>query len=229
MIPRQPPIPERPAVLILHAVKEHERLIGIGMLALLLKGSHDKRIFSRRLHESRFFGALFYHPVDVLQNFIKELLAMGFLTAIDIGSAYPMPVLQLTPAGSYALENRTEISLPTERTYKPLVLNETTRATIELFRQLRNIPAVAQQRTLAESTIWMHLTTAVKLGLLTPEEIVDEKVIRLIRTARDKLKPKGLKELKAALPESISYEEIRCVTAAQEGASTSEPRDVQDM
>ena len=213
MIPKQPPIPERPALPILSAVHEHERRIGIGMLALLLKGSHDKRISGRGLYESRFFGALFYHPVDVLQNFIRELLAMGFLTTINVGSAYPMPVLQLTAAGRYALENKTEIFLPAERTFRPIVLNETTKASIELFRQHRDIKAVAQQRGLAESTIWMHLTTAVKLGLLTPEEIVDEAVISLIRAAKGRLNPKGLKELKAALPESISYEEIRCVLA----------------
>lgn len=214
MIPKQPPTPEHTAQIILDAVKAHEHQLGIGSLALILKGSKDKRITNRQLTTSQFFGAFFYHPPDVIQNFIKELLTMGFLTTTNISmSSYPIPVLTLTDAGKYALEHKINIDLRAQRTVKPIALNDSARETLDLFQQTKSVRAVAQQRTLAESTIWTHLITCIKLGLISAADIIDQNRIKLILDARTRTNAKGLKEIKEALPRDLSYGEIQCVLA----------------
>jgi len=212
-IPKQEPTAEKPALLILHAVAEYERQLGIGSLAVVLKGSKSKRVFDRKLYTSKVFGALFYHPVDVIENFIKQLIQKGFLAKADVGFQYPSPVLVLTSEGRTTLQENKDIPLEMKRTIAPLVLNDSARVTIDLFRQLKSVSVVAQQRQLAESTIWEHLIIAVKLGLLAPTEVVEPEKARLIIETNNHLQPKGLKELKTALPENISYDEIRCVLA----------------
>lgn len=213
------PTRENAGFIILNAVALHERQLGIGGLALVLKGSKNKRIFDKKLYMSRFFGALFYRPVDIIENFIRQLLRMDLLATMDLGISYPFPVLVLTPAGRKALEDKLFIQLVEERTLKPVILNESVRITLELFKQLKNVSAVAEKRGLAESTIWTHLITAVKLGLLKAADVVDEQKVRLIIETRARLKPKGLKELKAALPENFTYEEIRCTMADAVGGN----------
>ena len=211
MTVHQEPLPEHPAMLILHAVTLHERQLGMGSLALVLKGSKSKRVFDRKLYASRLFGALFYHPVDVIEHFIKQLVQKGFLATVDLGFQYPAPVLVLTLEGRNALQQNSDIKLEVRRTIKPLVLSDSASLTIDLFRQTKSVPEVAQQRQLAESTIWDHLIIGVTLGMLAPTNVVEQEKARLILETNTRLKPKGLKELKEALPETISYEEIRCV------------------
>ena len=46
---------------VLLAMQAHPKCVGVDALALLLKGSRSKRLAVRKLHESRFFGSLFYH------------------------------------------------------------------------------------------------------------------------------------------------------------------------
>ena len=208
------PTPEHTSQIILRAVTEHERKLGIGTLALVLKGSKDKRVFGRELYTSHFFGALFYHPIDVLENFIKQLIQMDFIKTGDFGvGVYPAPVLCITSAGKEALEKNMDISLQVVRSFKPDHLSDSVRETLTLFRQVRTISAVAQQRKLTESTIWGHLTTAVKFGMLQPSDVVDASKVKLINETYLRLKTQGLKELKLALPERVSYDEIRCVLA----------------
>jgi uncharacterized protein YpbB len=210
-IPKQEPAQEHPAVLILNAIADYERQLGIGSLALVLKGSKSKRVFNRQLYASKVFGALFYHPLDVIENFIKQLVMQGYLKIVNIGDRYAVPVLELAPAGREVLEQHHDIPLQVVRT--PPALNESARITVQLFQKLQSIPKVAELRRLTQSTVWDHLNTAVKLGVLKATEVVEPQKVQLILETNTRLKPKGLKELKEALPEGILYEEIRCALA----------------
>jgi superfamily II DNA helicase RecQ len=208
MIPKQEPAQEHPSVLILNAVADYERQLGIGSLALVLKGSKSKRVLNRQLYASKVFGALFYRPLDVIENFIKQLVVQKYLKIVNIGERYVVPVLVLTTAGREALEQGHDISLQVVRT--PPALNESARITVQIFQTLRSVAKVAELRGLAQSTVWDHLITAVKLDKLKATDVVEPQKVQLILKTKDRLKPKGLKELKAALPEDITYEELRC-------------------
>ncbi len=203
---------EQTAQIILNAVQFHERQVGIGFLALILQGSKSRRVFDRQLHNSRFFGALFYYSVDVIENFIKQLIQCELVTAVNIGYKFFVPVLQITDAGKKALEEKQEIQLQDVRMIEPLVIGESAKHSMHLFQQLKSVLAVAKFRGLAESTIWEHLIVAIKLGLLRPSDVVEQQKIAIILETKHRLKTTGLKDLKEALPADISYGEIRCAT-----------------
>ncbi|MEK6963338.1 MAG: helix-turn-helix domain-containing protein [Nanoarchaeota archaeon] len=215
---KQSPAQEHPSQIILDAVALHERQLGVGTLAFVLKGLKNKRILNRQLHTSRFFGSLFYKPLDVIENYAHQLVRQGFLCRVDIGSSYKVPLLELTPAGKQVLERRTDIPLQAIRTKKPVQLNETAKETIALFKELRSIQMVAEKRGLSSSTVWSHLTMGVQLGLIAPAEVVDKERLDLILSVHANLNSTRLKELKAALPEEVTYEEIQCaITSVDHG------------
>ncbi len=212
------PTPEHLSIIILNAVKEHHRQSGVGSLALVLKSSKSKILQNRRLYESRFFGALFYYPINVIENFIRQLIEKKMIKVVMVtGNPYPMPMLELTAKGNAVLESKVDINLVIKRDVKPVKLNDSIRETLRIFSDTKDISKTATERNLAESTIWKHLIDLVKLGQFSAVEIVDWEKIKLILNAKDNHPDVGLKELKEKLPADISYEEIRCVLAENLG------------
>lgn len=212
------PTPEHLSIIILNAVKEHHRQLGVGSLALVLKGSKSKLLHNRKLYESRFYGALFYYPINVIENFIRQLIEKKMINVVMVtGNPYPMPMLEITSEGSAILESKIDVELEVRRNIKPVKLNDSIRETLRFFLDTKDISKTASERNLAESTIWGHLIDLVKLGQLSVVEIVDLGKIKLILNAKDSHPDVGLKELKEKLPTNISYEEIRCVLAENLG------------
>ncbi|MEW5896198.1 MAG: helix-turn-helix domain-containing protein [Nanoarchaeota archaeon] len=208
------PLPEPLSTIILNAVKEHHRQLGIGTLALVLKGSKNKLLQNRKLYNSNFFGALFYYSIDTIENFIKQLIEQKMITVVQVtGNPYPLPLLELSEEGKLILSNKINLPLELKRNFKPVVLNDSTRETLRVFLETKDIPKTSRIRNLAESTIWKHLTDLVKLGQLSAGEIVEKEKMQQILELRNELPEARLKELKEKLPEDISYEEIRCVLA----------------
>ena len=206
-------MPEKPAQLIFAAVKLHEGQIGSGTLARILKGAKTKKILEKNLHTSKLFGALFYQTIDVIENYIKQLVRQEYLKVVDIGKIYHVPVLRLAEKGQKALNEQAEIPLQKVITIKRLELTENLQTTLDLYLKFKDVKVVAQKRGLAETTILGHIVDLVQLQQLKAEDVVSEQKIRLITEANLRLKTKRLKELKEALPPEISYEEIKCVLA----------------
>ncbi len=212
------PTPEHLSTIILNAVKEHHRQLGVGSLALVLKSSKSTILQNRKLYESRFFGALFYYPINVIENFVKQLIEKKTIRVVMVtGNPYPMPMLELTAEGNAVLESKVDINLVIKRDVKPVKLNDSIRETLRIFSDTKDVSKTATERNLAESTIWGHLIIGVKMGQLSMVEIVDWEKIRLILNVRDNHLNCGLKELKERLPANISYEEIKCVLAEKDG------------
>jgi superfamily II DNA helicase RecQ len=200
---------------VLLAVQAHEAQAGIEALALVLKGSKSKRIMSRKLYESGFYGSLFYHPVDVIENFIKQCIKSGLLATTDLGTApYPTPVLALTEAGRKLLEsNQTElVQLQVVRDeLKPAKATPAITETCRMMQELRSVEQVAKMRNVAAATVYDYLADGVELGLINLDEAVSKEAQAQIKAA-----VKGetrMRNVKAKLPESVSYGEIKCVVA----------------
>ena len=196
------------ALIILHTVKEKEGLMGVGKLALILKGSASKRI---KEDNAKFKSAIFWQPVDVIENFIKQLVQRGFLEVRDIG-LYPnlRPVLYVSDKGKNAAEDKTEILLEILRKEKEIKLNEPMQLTLEAFSRLKSIEAVAYERGIAISTVWKHLIDLAALGIIKPEAVIAQELKeRILEAAKGKSK---VGEVKALLSD-VGYEEIRLVMA----------------
>ena len=73
---------------------------------------------------------------------------------------------------------------------------------------------IAKERNLAVSTIYEHMHHLVVNGYLSSKEFISEDKLNQILEAQKKFPNAAkLKELKQALPESVSYNEIKCVLA----------------
>ncbi len=200
--------------IILNAVQTHERQVGVGTLALILKGSRDKDIFRRQLNNSPFFGGLLYASVPDIEYMIKQLMKQGFIDRHVLDDfRYPIPVLQLTEEGKAAREQKRDFDLKFHAVRIEPSSNNTIEETFSLFQQTKDIAQVAQQRQFAQSTIWGHLISCIAMGKMKAADLVSADKMALIRETQRKLAVTKAKPLKEQLPPEITYEEIRCVLA----------------
>ncbi len=200
---------------ILLAVQAHPEQMGVDALALILKGSRSKKLVMRRLHESRFFGGLFYYTTDVIENFIKQCIQLSFLATVNMGvSIYPTPVLVLTETGKRLLEMNEVVQLAVIKSEneKVLKLTPAIQEACGLMMQLRSVEEVAKRKGLAVSTVYDYLSKGVELGIIEVNTVLSEEVWQQIRAViKDGME--RIKDIKGRLPESVGYGEIRCVLA----------------
>lgn len=200
---------------VLLAVQQHPKQMGVDALALVLKGSRSKRIEMRRLHESRFFGSLFYYTTEVIENFVKQCLQLGFLATVNMGvSVYPTPVLVLTETGKKLLETKEIVTIAVIKNEKEkeLRLTPAVEEACRLMKELRSVDEVAKRKRLAVSTIYDYLSKGIELGAIEVDSVVSKEVQQQIKAAIGS-GVERVKEIKEKLPESVGYGEVRCVLA----------------
>ncbi|MFH1638092.1 MAG: helix-turn-helix domain-containing protein [Candidatus Woesearchaeota archaeon] len=204
-------VPREVALIILETIKENEGTIGVGKLALILKGSRSKLIKGK---EARFKASVFWYPIGVIENFIRQLILKGFVETRERGF-YPhlRPVLSLREEGRKAISENRGISLEMIRKKKEVKLNSSMKETMESFRKTSSVEETAKERGLAESTVWKHLTDLAALGAIGAEEVIPSEKLERISEAR--MKRNTLSEIKALLPD-ISYGEIRLALVGRE-------------
>ncbi|WP_457577189.1 helix-turn-helix domain-containing protein, partial [Desulfomarina sp.] len=85
--------------------------------------------------------------------------------------------------------------------------------TLELFKKNLTIQEIAKERELVPTTIQRHLAKCVELGKIDIEQLMPPEKIQIITDAMKKTESSLLSEVKEALGEEYSYEEIRYVQA----------------
>ncbi len=202
------------ARVILNAVSCNR--IGKHKMALFLKGSASHKIDF--LEGDRGFGGLCWLSIDVIENFIEQLLQMELIwkkALPDLGPFYE--ILEMADAGRKALEEKIDIPLRHERTIKEEHAGESERITLGHLLSGKNPQEIAHARGFALSTIYDHLFRLVKDDLAHPLTFISQERIDMIVEARKgfSARPK-LGEVKEKLPNDISYGEIKCVVAEVE-------------
>jgi len=92
-------------------------------------------------------------------------------------------------------------------------ISETIMETYKLYKKGIFPSEIAELRNLKESTVYSHFTTLILNKLIELDEIMDEKKkIKILEVIKNN-NFESLKEIKSALDESISYDEITCVLA----------------
>ena len=94
---------------------------------------------------------------------------------------------------------------------KPVNVGETEKKTFELYSKDKSVEEIAIERNLAVSTIYTHMYHLISNGLISVHEVISEEKINQVIEVYNKFKNEP--KLKELLPETISYEEIRCVIA----------------
>lgn len=199
------------ALIILNAVNNLQ--LGKHKLACFLKGSKSKDI--TYISQEKIFGGLFWHDIPTIEGFIVQLEKMEFIKRITKqGYPYPFSVYVLTDAGKMAISDKINIPLQIIKEKKPITVGKSEKITLEFIQKGKTISQIAAERSLVESTIYMHLYKLIVNGYLHSEEIMAKETHEKIKKACSKFKKRPpLSEIKAMLPEEILYEEIRCVAA----------------
>jgi ATP-dependent DNA helicase RecQ len=208
-------------LIILETVRSFEhRPIGRSLLAKLLVGSEAQSMQKFGYNRHKFYGKL-----NLLKRWQVTELVDALLTARYLqlsGDEYP--VLALTPLGRDALRARTALPFrvagrppqrdTVEQWQNRAERSSTTMESYALFRQGLTPVEIAAKRGLAERTVYEHLARLIVDGKVQVGQVVPPKVEAQIRAAITQVGSTArLTPLKAILPDSISFEEIRCVVA----------------
>lgn len=196
------------AWIILNCAKDNRW--GKHKLAAFLKGSREKEIFSHC--NLPFYGGLFWLSIGVIEGFIGQLEQMELLKRIKLpGSIYSF--YMTTEAGDKVIEEKMPIPLQAVAKERKLSVGETEKKTLELFNQVKSINDIAAERSLTVSTVYSHFEKLIANSLIHASQIIPEDKRKLVTEKYNAISSKRLKEIKEGMPESISYDEIKCIIA----------------
>lgn len=201
--------------------QEQDRPLGRHRLAQLLTGSQSEKMEKFGYTRHKFYGKLNTLTQAQLIALIDNLIQARYLRI----SGGKLPVLGLTPAGAKVLEARAALPVsipgladiqdaPAPRPSQTPKI-PTTQITLGFFQDGLTPTQIAEKRHLAEQTIYNHLAKLIAAGEIDLSEIVPPEIEAQVLGAVETVGTAAqLTPLKAALPEDISFDQIKCVLAA---------------
>ncbi len=218
---------------ILSCVARMDGKFGKGLVAAVLRGSRSKNVVANNLDQLSTYGLLRDYIQDELTRFINALIVAGCIR--QSGTAYPL--VSLTELGRQVMLDKARVELDLEAVAADLSdevsdetavadlekrlqnqLGDTHEQTFRLYRAGLSIAEIAEKRELKTSTIEEHIFKLIADGrAVNPADFVNAADRALIEAAIESCAQAGLagiKPIKEALPEHISYGAIRIVSAA---------------
>jgi ATP-dependent DNA helicase RecQ len=215
-------------LVVLETARTLPRPVGRGRLAQILKGSQAREILRLGYDRHKFHGKLGYLNQERIIAVIDALIETRYLAL----TGDRLPVLTLTSTGLTALKARAAIPLPVRVTapikgsveqWKGQAARSTTVSeTLALHRKGLTPAQIAEARGRSVGTIYDHLARLIADGEVELKSIVAPDVIAQVRAVVREIGAERLAPIKERLPDTISYEEIRCVIAAL-GPSVASP------
>ncbi|MGH9799899.1 MAG: helix-turn-helix domain-containing protein, partial [Blastocatellia bacterium] len=217
---------------ILSCVARMNGKFGKGLVAGVLRGSRAKNIQANNLDQLSTHGLLRDYTQDELTRFINALIVAGCIR--QSGTVYPL--VSLTDLGRQVMLDKARVELDPEAVAADLSdevseesavaeiekqlhnqLGDTHEKTFALYRAGLSIAQIAEHRELKSSTIEEHLSQLIADGrAVNLEDLVapaDRELIEVAIESCAQAGQVGLKPIKEALPERISYGAIRLVSA----------------
>ena len=99
-------------------------------------------------------------------------------------------------------------------------LSDTHLVTLQHFKKGASVQNIAADRMLTVSTVESHIARLIQHGEIKIEEVLDSKLIDLIKPKLKDYQSLGLKPIKESLPAMITYGQIKMVIAYLEGQKT---------
>jgi superfamily II DNA helicase RecQ len=209
-------------LIVLETVRSlQQRPIGRSRLAQLLNGSQAQEMQQFGYDHHKFYGKLGGLSQRQVIELIDAMIEARYLRL----TGGELPVLNLTPLGLQALEARAALpirlaslateAVPVERWQARTEKSDTVIQTFELFKRGLTPTQIAAERNLTEITVYNHLARLIadekiELHQLIPPEI-ETQVLQAIATVGSAAR---LTPIKTALPEEITFDQIKCVIAA---------------
>lgn len=144
------------------------------------------------------------HPVT-MEGFL-QVSGVGETKARKFGEAF-IETIQKHLHQNNIKTHETESDVISDSTLKG---EDTRMVTYNLYRQGRSIEEIAVERKLASTTVENHLIYCAKTGCtINWQDFISEKHLEMIKTVLTKTGTEKLKPIKEALPEEITYTEIK--------------------
>ncbi len=217
-------------LVVLETARTLPRPVGRRRLAQILKGSQARDVLRMGYNRHKFHGKLAYLNQDRITAVIDALIETRYLAL----TGDRRPVLTLTSTGLAALKARAAIPLPVrvagpdqqvvEQWKERATRSATVSETLALYQQGLAPAQIAEARGRSVSTIYHHLARLIAEGEIALESIVAADVIARVRTVVEEMGTERLAPIKERLPDTISYDEIRCVIAGL-GLAATPPKD----
>ena len=189
---------------------------GKTLLAATLRGSSAKNVMHAHLNNLSTYGLLKEMRQDDITLYIDALCNAGCLLV----SKGEYPTVSITELGNRVMREqvRIELAIPADGHAPPADENsappKTAFQTLALHRQGFSVLEIARQRGLVPNTIESHLEECLKAGLpVDISKLVSPEVVQQIENAIDEHGIEKLKPIREALPENITYNQIRFVVA----------------
>jgi len=205
----------RVAHAILLCVASARPPLGRDKLAKVLAGSNAKWIRQTGADRSPAYGALTDYTQLEVGRLLFQLAAADHLKIV--GGKYP--VARLTALGLRALREKTPVALelPVRATAtRPAASAKRPRGasleeTFRLCEEGLSVEEIAERRELAASTIGEHVAELVFSGRVPLERVVAADVCRQVEEAAREVGTERLRPLKDAVPETVTWGQLRCV------------------
>ena len=210
---------EKAALIVLQTIADLSFGLGRRKIALILNGSKAKAV--ARFTAVRTYGRLAHLRLKDIEALIDQLQVTGYLKA----TGSKRPFLVLTPIGKSALKAGAAIPIDLrplqEGAFRREKAAQQAGATVlQSGAMLKNgltPEQIAAERGLTVNTIYSHLSLLIAAGEIHLDAVVPEAIQRQIQAAIEAVGTlERLAPIKERLPESISYNQIRCVVAARE-------------
>jgi ATP-dependent DNA helicase RecQ len=203
---------------ILACARRMKGRFGKQVLAATLRGSSSRSVIKAGLNELSTYGLLKDMSQEEIMSFIEALVA-GRCLSVTAGQ---YPTVSITELGNRVMLEKevVELSLATNINFedddlqRPSKPTQTMLATYSLFQSGLSTQQIVKQRGLTANTIEEHLHKCLLAGLeVDVSRLVSIHDRALIEAAIQQKGTTKLRELKDALPETISYAMIRFIVA----------------
>lgn len=198
---------------ILRALNSLRWEVGRERLVELLSGAKTKEMRQYDYDRNPYYGKLSRFNRQEIRALIDELIKQGYLK--QVGS--DRPVLHITPKARTALQRNIAIDLQiTSPSRQPspassLPVNDTCIITHQMLVHGLTPEQIARQRGLKDSTVYEHIARLIVAGRIDGRQYVPDAIIRQVQKAFVEAGgEQPLSVIKPMLPESISYDLIRC-------------------
>ncbi|HHJ06343.1 MAG TPA: RecQ family ATP-dependent DNA helicase, partial [Anaerolineae bacterium] len=207
-------------LIILETARTLPKKAGRGLIAKILAGSEDKQIRQFGHQRHKFYGKLNRLSRPQITALIDKLIERHYLSTLSIeGRFRRFAVVEITALGQQALDLRAALplhleDLPAARPSVGRKQSDTLEETLRLFQEGLPPAEIAVKRNLTENTIYNHLVKLIQREDVALSDVVSPEIEAAVLAA---VKSVGgaakLSPIKAVLPESVSWEELKCVLA----------------
>ncbi len=217
-------------LIILETIATLPRPVGRTKLAEILYGNNSAKMRQFGYHEHKFYGKL---GTRLSQRQIIQLIDTLIKARYTRLTGGDYPVLEISPSGQKAIDCRAAlpVAMPAQNgaaqaratSNNAPKRRSTVDETLELLQQGYTPMEISIERGIKEVTVYSHLTQLITQGKISASQVVESEVEQEIIEAINQVgRTDVLFPIKMLLPESITYEQIRCVVA-EYGEPTGQP------